>query len=188
MGGDPQAVFVSDQVCRDLQAAVGQASARGDFCHLFLNGQYWGLYNTCERPEASYGATYFGGKKSDYDVVKQGSGGPGLSMMATDGNLDAWKRLYDGASPGLRDNAAYFALQGRNPDGTIAPGREVLLDVDNLIDYMLVNVYTGNLDGPASWFGDNRFSNNWYGIRSRRGREGFRFFIWDAEHTFLLRG
>ena len=28
-------------------------------------------------------------------------------------------------------------------------------------------------------------SNNWYGIRNRNGREGFRFIVWDAEHTLL---
>ena len=97
---------------------MNQPSARGDFCHLYVNGQYWGLFDTCERPEASYGATYFGGKKINYDVVKNGgSRGEGLSIMATDGSLDAWERLYHLGQAGLRDNSAYFALQGRNADG-----------------------------------------------------------------------
>ena len=47
---------------------------RGEYYHLYINGQYWGLFNTCERPEASYGETYFGGRKEDYDVIKVEAG------------------------------------------------------------------------------------------------------------------
>ena len=44
------------------QPAGVQPAERGDYYHLYINGQYWGLFNTAERPEASYGASYFGGK------------------------------------------------------------------------------------------------------------------------------
>jgi hypothetical protein len=61
----------------------------------------------------------------------------------------------------------------------------VLLDVDNLIDYMLIIFWTGDEDAPLSVpFGNNR-SNNWYGIRNRNGDEGWRFFIHDAEQTLF---
>lgn len=189
LAGDHRGVFVRDQFNRDLQRAMGQPAARGEFCHLYLNGQYWGLYNTCERPEASYGATHFGGKKADYDVVKVDSGfttrQSTYQVIATDGDTAAWARLYDRASKGLRDNADYFAIQGCRPDGTRDPGRDALLDVDNLIDYMLVIFWGGNLDAPISAFSDNRSPNNFHAIRPRDGRFGFRFFVWDAEHTML---
>ena len=47
---------------------------------------------TCERPEASYAAATFGGRREDYDVVKTG-GSHGMSVDATDGTMDAWRRL-----------------------------------------------------------------------------------------------
>jgi hypothetical protein len=31
-------------------------------------------------------------------------------------------------------------------------------------------------------------ANNWYGVRNRKGEQGFKFFVWDAEHTFLELG
>jgi len=189
LAGDHRGVFVRDQFNRDLQRAMGHPAARGEFCHLYLNGQYWGLFNTCERPEASYAATHFGGKKDAYDVVKVDSGfttrESTYQVIATDGDTAAWTRLYDRAAKGLRDNADYFALQGCNPDGSRDPGREALLDVDNLIDYMLVIFWGGNLDAPISAFADNRNPNNFHAIRPRDGRFGFRFFVWDAEHTLL---
>jgi hypothetical protein len=48
---------------------------------------------------------------------------------------------------------------------------------------MLVIVYGGNLDAPISNFLGNTRPNNWYGVRNRVGRDGFRFFVHDAEHT-----
>src|SRR6185436_13607177 len=34
IGSDPRALFLRDQFSRDLQLAMGQPAARGDFCHL----------------------------------------------------------------------------------------------------------------------------------------------------------
>jgi hypothetical protein len=42
---------------------------------------------------------------------------------------------------GLTNNDAYFRMQGLNPDGTPNPAYPNLVDVVNLIDYMLVIVY-----------------------------------------------
>ncbi|MDP6795113.1 MAG: CotH kinase family protein [Verrucomicrobiota bacterium] len=188
---DPRCTFMRDQFNRDLQLAMGQSTARGYFCHLYINGQYWGLFNACERPEASFGESYFKGKADDFDVIKigrgrgKGQGNTQYGLFATDGNLDAWERLWRTCKDGVGGTAAYQKLLGNDPDGTRNPDYEVLLAPDNLIDYMLVIFYGGNLDAPITSFGANRSANNWYGIRNRNGDEGFRYYIWDAEHTFL---
>ena len=182
--GDSQGVFIRDQFSRDTQLAMGRQGERGQYYHLYINGQYWGLYNTCERPEAAYAATYYGGDKDDYDVIKV-EAGP-YTINATDGTMDAWTRLHNAARAGVAENAAYFRLEGRNADGTPNPAYENLLDVDNLIDYMLVILYGGNLDAPISNFLGNTSPNNWYGQRDRTGRHGgFRFNAHDSEHTLL---
>jgi hypothetical protein len=181
--GDPKGIFVRDQFSRDTQLAMGHNAERGNYFHLYINGQYWGLYNTCERPEASYGETYFGGKKENYDVIKV-EAGP-YTINATDGDMEAWKRLYNASVAGFANNASYFKVQGRNPDGTVNPAYENLIEIDNLIDYMLVIFYGGNLDAPISNFLGNTSPNNWYGMRDRTGTAGFRFFAHDSEHTLL---
>lgn len=185
IGNDVRGLFLRDQFNRDLQRAMGQPAARGDFCHLFINGQYWGLYDTCERPEASFAAATLGGREEDYDVVKTGGVSRGMSVGATDGSMDAWRRLHTAAKADLSDNANYFRLLGRKPDGTPDPALEVLLDPTNLVDYLLVIWYGGNLDAPVTRFGGNRAPNNWHAARNRTSRDGFQFFIWDAEHTLL---
>jgi hypothetical protein len=181
--GDTRHIALRDQFSRDAQLAMGHNAERGDFYHLYLNGQYWGLYNSDERPEASYGESYFGGRKEDYDVVKVGDG---YNIFATDGNMDAWTRLWRAGTNGFSSNASYFRIEGRNADGTPNPAYENLLDIDNLIDYMLVIFFGGNLDAPISNFLGNESPNNWYGIRNRTGLYGgFRFFAHDSEHTLL---
>jgi hypothetical protein len=185
--GEPDHIFIADPFSRDTLLAMGQPTERGDYFHLYINGQYWGVYNSCERPEASYAASYFGGVPEDYDVLKPDFD-LGATMQATDGDTAAWTRLWEAAVAGFSSNADYFAVQGRNPDGTSNPALENLLNVTNLIDYLLLITWTGNTDGPV--YGQiangNLFSgfvNNYYAFRSRRNTEGFRFVVHDAEFT-----
>jgi hypothetical protein len=182
-GGDGRGIFMRDQFNRDLQLAMNDPATRGNYYHLYINGQYWGLYNTEERSEAEYAASYFGGVKEDYDVIKV-EAGP-YTINATDGNMEAWTRLWNQAIGDMSSNANYMKLMGLNVDGTRNPGYEVLLDADNLIDYMLLIYWGGNFDAPLSWFLGESAPNNWYGIRNRNGQEGFKFFIHDAEHTLV---
>ena len=106
--------------------ALGQPSERGAWYHVYLNGQYWGLYNTCERPEENFAASYLGGEPEDYDVLKAN---PGQSMVPIAGNDEAWNRLWQSSKAGFAANSAYFKVQGRNPDGSTNPAYENLLDV-----------------------------------------------------------
>ena len=183
--GDYRFIGLRDQFSRDMQLALGQPAERGDFYHLYINGQYWGLFNTAERTEASYAASYFGGNKEDYDVIKVDTGGS-YTIYATDGDTGAWTRLWRAATNGFATDAAYFKAQGLNVDGTRNPAYENLLDVGNLIDYMLVIFFTGNIDAPISEFIGNTNPNNMYAVRNRTGLlGGFRFFAHDSEHTLL---
>lgn len=183
--GDGNGIFMRDQFSRDTQLAMGHNAERGDYYHLYINGQYFGLFNTCERPEANYGESYFGGIKEDYDTVKT-EAGP-YTIFATDGNMTAWNTLYNLAKAGVSTDAAYQRLLGNNPDGTPNPAFPVYIDLENLIDYILVIVYTGNKDAPISNFLGNESPNNWFGIRNRNldTRMGFKFFAHDGEHTLL---
>jgi hypothetical protein len=174
--GDPNGTFLADMYARDTQGALGRPYTRGDFYHLYINGVYWGVYNTEERGDASYAASYFGGEPEDYDTVRI-EYGP-FDVVAADGDLGAWRRLWQAATNGFATDANYERVQGNNPDGTSNPGYEVLVDMDNLIDYMLVTIYVGNFDGPVY---QNNFPNNFFATRNRNTREGFRFTAHDAE-------
>ena len=177
--------FMRDNFSRFTQLAMSGMGTRGDYFHLYIDGQYWGLFNVEERPEQSFSANYFGGDKDNYDVIKT-SGDTGYTIYATNGDLKAWTRLWKQCKAGLSSNTAYYLIQGRNPDGTVNPAYENLLEVDQLIDYMLVMYFGGNLDSPISAFLGNAGPNNIFFSRDRTGAHGgFRFITHDAEHTLL---
>lgn len=178
-GGCEYNTMLRDVLARDLQRSAGQPHSRSRFYHLYLNGQYWGLFQSQERTEASYAESYFGGDADDYDVIKVESFPH--RTVATDGNLAAWRQLWETSMAGFTDNANYLRLQGLNEQGVRDEQLPVLLDVDNLIDYMLITLYSGNLDGPISNFLDNEQTNNWFGIYNRNGEHGFQFFVHDSE-------
>ena len=180
---DGRMTCLRDVMSRDAQLAMNGISTRGNFYHLYINGMYWGLFNSEERPEAAFAESYIGGREEDYDTIKQLDG---YTSGATDGNTDAWYRLWAAATNGFASNVDYFKVQGRNVNGTINTNYENLVDVPNMIDYMLVILYGGNLDAPISNFLGNDSPNNWYGFRDRTGQNGgFRFVSHDAEHTLL---
>ena len=178
--GDSRNTMVREVFSRDLQGEMGHAYTRSRYYHLYINGHYWGLFQTQERSEASYAESYFGGDQDDYDVAKV-SWRIGRGMLATDGNLDAYRRLYDATVAGLTDNEAYYRVQGLNPDGTPNPSYEKLLDVDNLIDFMIIEYYTGDRDGPGSRYGN--IPNNTFSIYNRSNPDGWKWFQHDSEHS-----
>jgi len=180
--------MVREVFARKTLGDMGQPYRRSRYYHLYINGQYWGLYETDERPSAYYGEVYFGGSKTNYDVVKCGNRSvtPNFMTEATDGNFVAWSNLWQ-MCQAMRTNAStsnYFRPLGCNPDGTRNPNMEVLIDVDNLIDYMMGIFFTGDGDATLSAFLSNNQANNWFGMRDRTNPNvGFRFFNSDCEHT-----
>jgi hypothetical protein len=180
-GNSSHDTFVREVFSRDTQRDMGRPYTRSRYYHLYINGQYWGLYQTQERSESSYAASYFGGSKEDYDVVKSKAGNGGYDVEATDGTLDNWRLLWNAAGSGFGNDETYYRVQGLNPDGTRNPSYPKLLDVDNLIDYMLCTYYVGDPDGPVSAWA--LVANNFYGIYNRVNPDGFKFFRHDAEHS-----
>jgi len=149
-----RAQYIHDLWARETQLAMGDPSAHGNYVQLYINGMYWGLYNPTERNDGDYAANYFGGDQTQYDALHNGVG---ISVL--DGDLVAWNAMMGIAAGGLASDAQYQAIQQ-------------YLDVTNLADYMIVNIYGNNNDWP---------DHNWGAIRKREPGAGFKFFSWDAE-------
>ncbi len=177
--------FVREVFTRDSQKASGQPYTRSRYYHLYLNGLYWGIFQTQERSEARFASDYFGDSKDDYDVIKI-TGVENKDIAATDGTLDKWEEIYNFTVQGFSSNENYFRMEGKDASGERIPGAEVYVDIDNLIDYMINIIYSGNYDSPVSAWGGNKSPNNMYAITNREKKTfGFKFFIHDGEHTLM---
>ncbi len=166
-----RASYIRDQWMRDSQIALSGESAAGRFVHVFLNGLYWGMYNLMERPTDSFQASHFGGGEEEYDVVHDFNAEGSVQA----GTITRWNEMMALAGAGLTTQAAYQRIQGNDPDGTPNPDLPRYLNLDSLIDYMILHIFSGGDDWP---------NHNWWAAR-RRGpdSEGFRFFTWDQEIT-----
>lgn len=179
--------FVRETFSRDSQRDMGMPYTRSRYYHLYINGQYWGLYQTQERGDADFAETYLGGDAEDWDCIKTSQ--PGYTTTASDGTFDAFNALHtltinQGFSGQYANN--YFRVKGLSPDGTPNPSYPVYLDEDNLIVYMLVALYTGDPDSPVSIWGN--FPNNLYGLFNRANPGGFKWLRHDAEHSMGAHG
>ncbi len=149
-----RAQYVRDQWHRDAQIDMGRLTTHQAYMHLYINGLYWGVYHIFERPSAPFLAAYLGGDRTEYDALNLGE--------PVDGDLEAWNAMMALGNAGVSTPEAYTAIQE-------------YLDVPNLIDFLLVNYYSGNVDWDH---------NNWYAGRRREPGAGYRFFVWDAERTY----
>jgi hypothetical protein len=160
-----RAQYIRDSWAKDTYLYMGCIATYNKFVHLYLNGIYWGLYNISERIDEDFMESYLGGDKLDYDVIKD--------KNAVSGNSISWNQMMNYVSEGFPDNASYQFIQGKNEDGSENPSYKKYLDVENLIDYMILNFYGGNLDWDH---------HNWLAARNKvETAYGFQFFPWDTE-------
>ena len=156
-----RAQYTRDVWARRIQKKMGHTNVNALYVHLFLNGMYWGLYNIAERVDDQFGKDHLGGKKSEIDVIKIEEDG-GNHIEASEGDLVAWEEMNEVVARAA-DDAYYQRL-------------DTLLDIDNFIDYMLINQYAGNTDWNH---------HNWYAVRRHNNdsvaSEGFKFLCWDSE-------
>ncbi|MDB5328393.1 MAG: hypothetical protein JWM57_3962 [Phycisphaerales bacterium] len=139
LGGTPyqRAEYLRDQFARDTQAALSGNASAGNFVQLYINGQYWGLYNTVEDVDQDFAAARFGGNAADYDVIKPDDVG---GVAADDGTLDVWNNLFNTADDAYADGII---------DATEYAGISAKVDTKGLVDYMLGVIYRGDNDAPV---------------------------------------
>jgi hypothetical protein len=156
------AKYIQDQVVADLHNRMGGHSPHGRYVHLYLNGLYWGMYYLHERPDERFAETYLGGNKEDYDVVRHNA----TTVVNGDTTAAAnFAAMLNAVKQNLLVPANYAAV-------------EQWLDIDDFIDYMIVNQYAGNTDWSHK---------NWYASFNRVDPNGrWRFHSWDAEHVFKV--
>jgi len=165
------AMYIVDGFAKESALDSGEPATRHRYCHVFLNGMYWGVYDATERPESHWAETTFGGEDEDYDVINLC-----CPNRIDAGDFTEWQQLLSTARAGLSSDTAYQAIQGNYPDGTRNPSIKPLLNVDSMIGFAINGYYHGSIDWP----------NNFFAIYDNVGEHtmGWRFIIWDTDLGF----
>ncbi|MDP6082685.1 MAG: lamin tail domain-containing protein [Verrucomicrobiota bacterium] len=146
--------FVKDEWARRLCSNVGQVCPRGTFVNLFINGQYKGYYNPCERIDTKFLADWYQ-TDEEYDLIAQFN-----EVRA--GTVTSWRKMLNYVNRYDMNDPEYFQVL------------EKQLDMPAMADYLLPLIYAANDDWPH---------NNWRAARHKPDSL-FRFINWDAEWTF----
>lgn len=155
------ALYMRDQLARSLHERMGATEIPQGHINLYINGLYWGLYNTIERITSDSMAMHFGGYEEDWDVIKSSRNPNEMQVVA--GSLNSWTELQDLAAAVGAGTADFSEIEQH-------------LDVDRFADFLLVNFYNGNRDWD---------DNNFLAAKRRTDGDRWRFFVWDSERTLL---
>ena len=122
-----EAVYVRDQLVRELHGAMGQVAARGRWVALYLNGVYWGLYNLTERVDDAFLSNHF--DHDDWDLVRP------------DEEHVAWDAFADWITGADLSVAAQYEQVIQQ------------LDIENFTSFIILHLWAGNTDwGRHNWY------------------------------------
>lgn len=123
---------IQNMICQQLAKNINVESLAFRPSVLFINGEYWGIYSVCEKPDADYLEDHFGNDEDEYNVigdwygtVENGSNANFLQMIQW---LEDIEQL---------DDESYQYLC-------------TLIDVDCFIDYYCLEFFIANDDWPAN--------------------------------------
>jgi hypothetical protein len=159
-GQDTCTPFIKDEFWRRVFKQLDGVQLTGRVVNLYINGVYKAYFNPCGRDNAQFFQEFFG-SDNDFDVIVQLSGAPPYYTVR-DGNSivwDAFLNYIDTCDLSIPANYDYVAGK---------------LDITDFIDFLIVQIHSGNYDWP---------NNNWSVNREKAENGKFRFSIWDAEGT-----
>lgn len=147
------ATYLRDVWMNRTHEAMGYLAPDSRFCHLYINGLYWGMYNISERIDADYVASHRGGTADDWEVIPD--------FVDSDSSAtSAWKSMFAAANAGLATPAAYDAIQQ-------------WLNPEAFADYYLLHQFGEAEDWPH---------HNGYAWRKKSGSDTrFQWAVWDQE-------
>lgn len=137
-GNDNMAGFFRDSVNQSLVGDRDMATQATSECILFIDGEFWGIYQLTEKYNSDYFKSHYGIKKNDVAYVKNNNLEEGSNQDLTD-----WNNLLSEISRAdMTSDAAYQQISQK-------------LDIQSFIDYFAAQIYWGNHDWPnnntAAW-------------------------------------
>lgn len=124
---------------------------------VFLNGEYWGIHQMRERLDQFYIAKHFNVHPDKVDILDFDR-----QIAVIEGNMDAWKEL--------ETFLLSHDLSNQNDFDHVAAN----VDIDNLLDYLVVQLFFANNDFPI---------NNQKLWREQKEGAKWRFFYFDGDDS-----
>lgn len=122
---------VNDWLANQIAAPLKMGTTASRPVVLFLNGEYWGIYFLGEKIDERYLENHYVVDCNNVNIISSWIG-------ADAGTSDDWMALYNWLKAAdLRDTAQYRYLSER-------------IDISNIIDYFIFELYSANWDWPSN--------------------------------------
>jgi len=111
-------------------------------CVVYINGEYWGLYNIREKVNEDYLASHHGVDPNQVDILV-------WNGFAIAGSDEAYKALVEYVATHDMQNQGYYEYVTSQ------------IDIDNFIDYLIIQSYFGNTDSGNIKFWRDQNGGKW---------------------------
>ena len=163
-----------DYICNRLAQQLGLDFMADRPSVMFINGEYWGIYYVKEKPDEHYVEDHYG-IESDSVTLQWGWWGG-----VENGDPEYFKALQQWFGKADLSNPTQYAYAAS------------CVDIDNFIDYYLLEMFVANFDWPANnvrfWrAGNSKFRWMFYDGDSSLENQSFDVFgnaIYDGDETY----
>lgn len=157
--GGTLGTLIRDQVCNYLVEDMNIDYAASETVVLFINGEYWGIYNLMERHNEYYVENNYNISLDSLDIIAYDWG-----IVVEEGSDEAYQELVTWARQADPEQPEFYdALDDR-------------IDVDAMIDYYVAELYFANYDWPYSNF------EMW---KTYTDTARWRYFFFDSDATMI---
>jgi len=178
-GNDNSGSLFRDALMQSLVSDLNVDTQASRPCIAFVNGEFWGIYNIRERYDDHYFAGHYDIDRENVAVleISQGSKTPEINE-GDEGDLAYYNEMVE-----------FFNNNSMTTEANYLKAQEYV-DADNIIDYFITNIYSGNTDWPANnnVFWRYKTSDGGYDGAAEWYMDGrFRWVIKDMDWGFGLR-
>lgn len=158
-GGDPFSTCMRDTVLESHWRQYGGLTSANRYVVLYINGEYWGLYNLRERIDEYYVQDHFGIDDNDVNLMK----------------ADYWVWENESGKPQDWFDVYHYVEHNDLTSDTVYQEAVSHFDMDNFIDHCIWRIWGADVDWPH---------NNIYTFNSEITNGPWRQIMWDADWSF----
>ena len=154
------ATNMKEALVYDMFQSLGADASLYNYAKISVNGEYWGVYLALEAVEDSFLMRNYGAE--DGELYKPegsmggGSGNGGADLNYSDDDLDSYSTIWDGevTDSGKADHKRVVTALQNISDGN---DLETYMDVDNILRYMAVHIFSVNDDSLSGSMAHNYY-------------------------------
>jgi hypothetical protein len=173
---------IRSKLCWDLCRSFGVPAPRANHILLYINDIFWGIYINVEQIDEEFAGLRFGNKKGNlykclYPADLAYLGKSPDSYKFSSGSRRAYTLKTNELADDYSDIAHFIDVLNNTPLTRLPAELDKVINVGNLLKVMILDVFTGNWDGPF-------YNKNNFYLYKNTLTDKFELIPYDLDNTF----